>query len=101
MALRRERWACDDAEKDDSGLAAPRDVPRYLQRHPVDMTIVCIDILERISLGESHTERTGPLSSDIVASGLDGSSNKTDRTRKRGNSPPPRGFVNASQRHGK
>jgi hypothetical protein len=43
---------------------------------PVDMSIVRIDILEKISTGESQTERTAPLSSDIVAFGLDGSSNK-------------------------
>jgi hypothetical protein len=35
-------------KKDGSGLAAPRDVPRYGQHHPVDMTSVCIDILETI-----------------------------------------------------
>jgi CxxC motif-containing protein len=52
--------------------AASRDVPvMHSTTIPVDMTIVCIDILERISLGESQIERTGPLSRDIVASGLD------------------------------
>ena len=52
--------------------AAPRDVPvMHSTTIPVDMTIVCIDILKRILFGESQTERTDPLSSDIVASGLD------------------------------
>ncbi len=38
---------------------------------PVGMTIVCIDIHERIFVRESQSERTALLSSDIVASGLD------------------------------
>jgi hypothetical protein len=38
---------------------------------PVDMTIVCLDIHERILARESQSERTALLSSDIVASGLD------------------------------
>jgi hypothetical protein len=33
-----------------TGLAAPRDVPRHAGHNPVDMTIVCIDILEKISI---------------------------------------------------
>jgi hypothetical protein len=49
---------------------APRDVPvMHSTTVPVDMTIVCIDILERIFIGESQTERTGPVSSDIVEPG--------------------------------
>jgi hypothetical protein len=67
--------------------------PVYGQHHPVDMTIVCIDILEKILIESRKSNGQPLLSSDTVASGLDGSSNKTDRTRKRGNSPPPRAFV--------
>ncbi len=71
----------------------PRSVRRYGQHHPVDMTVVCIDILETILIESRKSNGQRPLSSDMVASGLDGSSNKTDRTRKRGNSPPLRAFV--------
>ena len=91
--LWRELRPCDDAEQRRQRLAAPRDVPRYGQHHPVDMTIVCLDILEKILIESRKSNGQPPLSSDTVASGLDGSSNKTDRTRKRGNSPPPRAFV--------
>src|ERR1700675_2700597 len=49
----------------------PSRCSRYHSTTIPDMTIVCIDILERILLGESQIERTGPLSWDIVASGLD------------------------------
>jgi DNA-binding transcriptional LysR family regulator len=45
------------------------------------MTIVCIDILETILIESRKSNGQPPLSSDMVASGLDGSSNKTDRTR--------------------
>jgi hypothetical protein len=48
MALSGENFGpCDDAEKRQR-LADPRDAPRYAQHLPVDMTIVCIDILEKI-----------------------------------------------------
>src|ERR1700675_5004888 len=49
----------------------PSRCSRYHSTTIPDMTIVCIDILERILLGESQIERTGLLSWDIVASGLD------------------------------
>jgi hypothetical protein len=35
--------------------------PVYGQHHPVDMTIVCIDILEKNFGRESQIERTAPL----------------------------------------
>jgi hypothetical protein len=42
--------------------AAPRDVPvLHSTTITVDMTMVCIDILDKILAGESQIERTGPL----------------------------------------
>jgi hypothetical protein len=58
-------------------LAAPRDVPVMHSTIPVDMTIVCIDILEKILIESRKSHGQHPLSSDIVASGLGRSSSKS------------------------
>ena len=42
-------------------LAAPRDAPRYGQHHPVDMTIVCIDILETILIESRKSDGQPPF----------------------------------------
>jgi hypothetical protein len=54
--LMRIRWPCDDAEKRRQRLA----VPRLWPAPPVDMTIVCIDILETILI-ESRNSNGQPL----------------------------------------
>ena len=101
MALSGENFGpCDDTEKSASGLRPSRCPPSCAALR-VDLTIVCIDTLEKTLIESRKTNGQPPLSSDIVAYGLDGSSNKTDRTRKRANCPPPQAFVNAIQRHGK
>jgi hypothetical protein len=64
------------------------------------MTFVCIDILEKFLIESRKANGQLPFRRDIVASGLDGSSNKTDRTRKRTVSASTR-FRDASQRRGK
>ena len=51
MALSGENASlADDAEKSGQRLAAPRYVPCHALHNPVDMTIVCIDILEKKSI---------------------------------------------------
>ncbi len=51
-------------------VAAPRVAPVMHSTVPVDMTIVCIDILEKISIGSRESNGQHPFSSDIVAFGL-------------------------------
>ena len=47
MALSGDNASLAMTLKQRQRLAAPCDVPRYAQHLPVDMTIVCIDILEK------------------------------------------------------
>ena len=71
MALSGESFGpCDDAEKSASALRPSRCAPLCTVL-PVDMTIVCIDTLEKTLIESRKTNGQPPFSSDIVAHGLD------------------------------
>jgi hypothetical protein len=80
-------------EKAASALPPLAMSPRYAQHHPVDMTIACIDILEKILTESRKPNGQPPFRLTWWHPGWMEAQTKLIEHGSGGNSPPPRAFV--------